>query len=289
MMRTSAFCALRPPTLVNSPVCSTRKRRVCASIGMSPISSRNRVPPCASSNLPMPRAMAPVKAPFSWPNNSLSISSRGIAAMLRATNGLSLRRPKSCRARATSSLPVPDSPLTSAVMSVFTRRPMTRNTSCIAGERPTIGSASSAAAAGTASGWVWVKARSTAATRTSRSNGLGRYSKAPRSLARIAVRMVFCALITMIGRSGRRSLMRGTRSRPLPSGISTSVTTRSPSPASTHCQSVRASDAARTAWPRCARAWLTTRRMERSSSATSMVAFMTRPLLSGCRRSAAAR
>ena len=35
-----------------------------------------------------PRAgSAPVKAPRSWPNSSLSISSRGIAAMLMATNG----------------------------------------------------------------------------------------------------------------------------------------------------------------------------------------------------------
>ena len=32
-------------------------------------------------------ARAPVKAPVSWPNSSLSISSRGIAAMLSATNG----------------------------------------------------------------------------------------------------------------------------------------------------------------------------------------------------------
>ena len=32
------------------------------------------------------RLLAPVKAPFSWPNNSDSIRSRGIAAMLMATN-----------------------------------------------------------------------------------------------------------------------------------------------------------------------------------------------------------
>ena len=39
---------------------------------MSPISSRNRVPPLHCSNLPMRRRSAPVKAPFSWPNSSLS-------------------------------------------------------------------------------------------------------------------------------------------------------------------------------------------------------------------------
>ena len=41
----------------------------------------------------MLRAVAPVKAPFSWPNSSLSISSRGIAAMLIATNGPARRLP----------------------------------------------------------------------------------------------------------------------------------------------------------------------------------------------------
>ena len=111
---------------MNSPCCSTRSSRVCASSGMSPISSRNSVPPSACSNLPARRASAPVKAPFSWPNSSLSISSRGIAAMLTATNGPPLRLPKSCSARATSSLPVPDSPAISTVRSVFISRAMTR-------------------------------------------------------------------------------------------------------------------------------------------------------------------
>ena len=39
------------------------------------------------------RVVAPVKAPRSWPNSSLSISSRGIAAMLIATNGPLRRLP----------------------------------------------------------------------------------------------------------------------------------------------------------------------------------------------------
>ena len=60
---------------------------------MSPISSRNRVPPSACSKRPTERAAAPVKAPFSWPNNSLSMRSRGMAAMLMATNGPPLRLP----------------------------------------------------------------------------------------------------------------------------------------------------------------------------------------------------
>ncbi len=54
------------------------------------------------------RRPAPVKAPFSCPNSSLSISSRGIAAVLTATNGPALRAPSWWIASATSSLPVPD-------------------------------------------------------------------------------------------------------------------------------------------------------------------------------------
>jgi lipoate-protein ligase A len=44
--------------------CSTRNRLTCCSKGISPISSRNRVPPVASSNFPsLPPLRAPVKAP----------------------------------------------------------------------------------------------------------------------------------------------------------------------------------------------------------------------------------
>ena len=49
------------------------------------------MPPSASSNRPRLRAVAPVKAPRSWPNSSVSISSGGIAAQLTLTNGLSAR------------------------------------------------------------------------------------------------------------------------------------------------------------------------------------------------------
>ena len=51
---------------------------------MSPISSRNSVPPSASSKRPFFRCSAPVNAPFSWPNSSASIrlSGQGGAAHL---------------------------------------------------------------------------------------------------------------------------------------------------------------------------------------------------------------
>jgi hypothetical protein len=77
---------------------------------MSPISSRKIVPPCASSNLPRRSATAPVKAPRTWPNSSLSMSSSGIAAQFTSTKGPLRRRLIAWMCRATSSLPVPFSP-----------------------------------------------------------------------------------------------------------------------------------------------------------------------------------
>ena len=58
---------------------------------MSPTSSRNSVPSCASSKRPIFCVMAPVKAPFSWPNSSLSSSPVGIAAQLILTKVRSRR------------------------------------------------------------------------------------------------------------------------------------------------------------------------------------------------------
>ena len=65
--------------------------------------------------LPMWRPTAPVNEPFSWPKNSDSMSSRGIAAEFTTTNGPTAAVPGlgselKWIARAISSLPVPDSP-----------------------------------------------------------------------------------------------------------------------------------------------------------------------------------
>ena len=84
---------------------------------MSPISSRKIVPPSASSNFPSRALEAPVKAPFSCPNSSLSISSLGMAAQLTATKGLSRRGERAWMALAASSLPVPVSPSIRTVIS----------------------------------------------------------------------------------------------------------------------------------------------------------------------------
>ena len=120
---------------------------------MSPISSKNSVPPSACSKRPRRAFCAPVNAPRSCPNNSDSSRSFGIAAVLMATNGPPMRGLCRCSARATSSLPVPDSPVMRTVTFDCESRPMARNTSCIAGAWPSISGVSpiadtAAAAAG---------------------------------------------------------------------------------------------------------------------------------------------
>jgi hypothetical protein len=49
------------------------------------------VPPSAASKRPILSLMAPVKLPFTWPNNSDSSSVLVIAPQLTRTNGRSLR------------------------------------------------------------------------------------------------------------------------------------------------------------------------------------------------------
>ncbi len=60
-------------------------------VGISPISSRNTVPPSATSSFPFFLPMAPVNAPFSCPNSSLSRSVSASAAQLITTKGLTAR------------------------------------------------------------------------------------------------------------------------------------------------------------------------------------------------------
>ena len=58
-----------------------------------------------------------MKAPFSCPNSSLSISSVGIAAQLTFTNGPEANGLWRWMCAASSSLPVPDSPASSTLTS----------------------------------------------------------------------------------------------------------------------------------------------------------------------------
>ena len=90
------------------------------------------MPPSASWNMPSLSAIAPVNAPRRWPNSSDSISSSGIAPQLTAMNGAVARTPSLCSARATSSLPVPDSPVISTLVLTEWILVISSNTFCIA-------------------------------------------------------------------------------------------------------------------------------------------------------------
>ena len=71
----------------------TRSSLTCMCSGRSATSSRNSVPPSAVWNRPGLSLTAPVKLPFLWPKNSLSMSSVGIAPQLIGTNGPLAPRP----------------------------------------------------------------------------------------------------------------------------------------------------------------------------------------------------
>ena len=66
----------------------------------------------------MRRAIAPVNAPFSWPNSSDSSSVSGIAAQLTQISGFLARPERAWTKRASTSLPVPDSPVISTEASL---------------------------------------------------------------------------------------------------------------------------------------------------------------------------
>lgn len=81
--------------------------------------------------------MAPVKLPLAWPNSSLSNREAGRAAMLITTKEPVEPGETSCKARVTSSLPVPVSPDSSTGLRLSLNLWMNRRTRWISGESPT--------------------------------------------------------------------------------------------------------------------------------------------------------
>ena len=138
--RTFTGIARVPPTRSISPSCSTRSSFTWRSSGRSPISSRKMVPPSASSKRPIFRAMAPVKAPFSWPKSSLSTSDGEIAPQLTVTSDPPPLGLRWWMARAMSSFPVPVSPVMSTVESVGATCRTCPSNSSSGALRPTISS-----------------------------------------------------------------------------------------------------------------------------------------------------
>ena len=68
-----------PAHRLKTPSLDKRSNFACRLRSNSQISSKNRVPPSACDTAPVRLAVAPEKAPFTCPNSSLSINSRGMA------------------------------------------------------------------------------------------------------------------------------------------------------------------------------------------------------------------
>ena len=96
----------------NSPSSRTRSSFTCSAAEVSPISSRNTVPP-ACSKIPFGAATAPVNAPRDVAEQLGLEQGVGNGAAVDRHEGPCARVPCACTARATSSLPVPLSPMIS--------------------------------------------------------------------------------------------------------------------------------------------------------------------------------
>ena len=114
--RTSTRTGRPSPTRSNSRSCSTRSSLACRPALIVPTSSRKNVPLWACSSRPCRLPTAPVNAPRTWPNSSASSSDSGMAPQLSATNRSRRRGLLWWMALATSSLPVPVSPVISTVL-----------------------------------------------------------------------------------------------------------------------------------------------------------------------------
>src|SRR6185437_8605585 len=173
-----------------------------------------------------------------------------------------------CSARATSSLPVPDSPVMSTVACDCARRPIARNTSCIALAWPRISGAAGSSAAAPAGRRLSSIARRTSSTAWSTSNGLGRYSNAPPWNACTALLRSEYAVMMMTGVDGSRAWSCFMNSRPEVPGMRMSLSTTCGVSSPNRSSAWRAFSNVRCAMPSRASAFSNTQRIERSSSIT---------------------
>ena len=106
------------PTRSNVPSCSTRSSLACTSMPSSPISSRNSVPPCASSKRPARAADGAGERALLVAEELALDERRGDRGAVDPHERRPLRGLRWCSARASSSLPVPVSPSRSTAASV---------------------------------------------------------------------------------------------------------------------------------------------------------------------------
>ena len=235
------------------------------------------MPPCACSKRPRWRLCAPVNAPRSWPKSSDSSSSGGTAGVLTAMKGPFEHGLCSWRARATSSFPVPDSPVMSTVTVERESRPIARNTSCMAEAEPTIvaGARSLSGApiapdAPAAPPRALATARSATETTSSTSRGLARNSNAPSRYADTVLSRSEYAVIMMTGTSGWSSASFASNPNPSVPGIRTSQKSACGRPVRRAARTASPDSKVRTPRPARTSAFSSTNRIERSSSTTQI-------------------
>jgi hypothetical protein len=223
--RTSTATLRALPTGRTSPSCSTRSSLTCSASGMSPISSRKIVPPSAAWNSPLCACTAPVNAPRACPNSSDSSSGSGIAPQFTATNARSRRGLARWIARASSSLPVPDSPKMRTLASESATRLAWRSRSSIVGLRVMMPARHSAADSSLAWGRspASFSADATSCSSSWLSKGLVRNPNTPRCVADTASGMVPCAVRMMTGSAGCCRCTASKSCRPSMPGIRRSV------------------------------------------------------------------
>ena len=188
---------------------STRSNFACCDGGTFAISSRNRVPPSASSNRPTRSARASVKAPRTWPNSSLSNTVSETPPAFTVTIGRAARGDSAWIACATSPLPVPFSPVIRTFASDGAVRSMSSRTGLIAGERAIRGGAPSKLRRAAPSSWrprrnarLSSTCVRTMASSRALSHGFCTKSRAPRRIASTAMSTLAHAVSTMTGSVG---------------------------------------------------------------------------------------
>ena len=180
------------------------------------------VPLSASSKRPMRSVRASVKAPFTCPKSSLSKVPSGSAPVLTATIGMEARGDRMCSVRATTSFPVPCSPVTITLASEGPMRAMVCNTGCMAGADAIKSGAPSARNRRASASRCWVRCNARCnstwvrkmASRRSFSQGFWIKSRAPRRMASTASRTLPHAVITITGRLLSKETICDNRSRP---------------------------------------------------------------------------
>ncbi len=228
--RTSTRRCPVAPIRSTIPSCRTRRSFTWAAGGSSPISSRNSVPPSASSKRPGLDSTAPVKAPRSWPNSSDSTRVSGRAPQLILTKGAPARGDIRCSASATSSLPVPVSPVIRTVDGEGARRWIRCRTASMPEDcrtRPHDAASEKGPRNSCRARSACPSPLATISRTLVLSNGLVRKSSAPCLIASTAASIVPCAVRRITGISGKPSFRRRRRARPSIPGILRSVMTRS--------------------------------------------------------------